>query len=202
MRTVFWCVLALILMFAASAATAAPSTEQALAERSLGRADAPVTIIEYSSLTCPNCADFHRDVFGKLKSTFIDTGKVRYVLRDFPLEPRAMAAAIVARCVAPDRYFGFIEMLFADQQAWARSKDLLNELQVRAQLAGLSSDDFNACLNNSALMQGIQKRAEEGQKQYGIESTPSFIVNGKPLTGARTFADFEAAIAAATPKTP
>jgi protein-disulfide isomerase len=202
MRTVFWCVLALILMFAASAATAAPSTEQALAERSLGRADAPVTIIEYSSLTCPHCADFHRDVFGKLKSTFIDTGKVRYVLRDFPLEPRAMAAAIVARCVAPDRYFGFIEMLFADQQAWARSKDLLNELQVRAQLAGLSSDDFNACLNNSALMQGIQKRAEEGQKQYGIESTPSFIVNGKPLTGARTFADFEAAIAAATPKTP
>ena len=202
MRTVFWCVLALILMFAASAATAAPSTEQALAERSLGRADAPVTIIEYSSLTCPHCADFHRDVFGKLKSTFIDTGKVRYVLRDFPLEPRAMAAAIVARCVAPDRYFGFIEMLFADQQAWARSNDLLNELQVRAQLAGLSSDDFNACLNNSALMQGIQKRAEEGQKQYGIESTPSFIVNGKPLTGARTFADFEAAIAAATPKTP
>ena len=96
MRTVFWCVLALILMFAASAATAAPSTEQALAERSLGRADAPVTIIEYSSLTCPHCADFHRDVFGKLKSTFIDTGKVRYILRDFPLEPRAMADVLTA----------------------------------------------------------------------------------------------------------
>jgi protein-disulfide isomerase len=189
-------------MLAPHPAPAAVSTEQAIAERSLGRADAPVTIIEYSSLTCPHCADFHRDMFGKLKATFIDTSKARYILRDFPLEPRAMAAALVARCVPPDRYFGFIELLFADQQAWARSKDPLNELQVRAQLAGLSSDDFNACLNNSALMQGIQKRAEEGQTQYGIESTPTFIVNGKRLPAVRSFEEFEAAIIAAMPKTP
>ncbi len=202
MRTVLWCLVGLVLMLAPIAAVAAPSTEQELAERSLGQADAPVTIIEYSSLTCPHCAEFHREVFGKLKTAYIETGKARYILRDFPLEPRAMAAAIIARCVEPDRYFGFIDMLFADQQAWARSKDLLNELQVRAQLAGLSGDDFNACLNNAALMQGIQKRAEEGQQQYGIDSTPSFIVNGKRLTGSHSFEDFEAAIAAAMPKTP
>ncbi len=202
MRTFFLCVMALVLVFAAHPGTAAVTTEQALAERSLGPADAPVTVIEYSSLTCPHCADFHRDIFPKVKSTFIDPGKARYILRDFPLEPRAMAAALVARCVAPDRYFGFIEMLFADQQTWARSKDVLNELQVRAQLAGLSAEDFNACLNNAALAEGIQKRAEEGQAQYGIESTPSFVVNGKTLPAVRSFEDFEAAIVAAMPKTP
>ncbi|MFO1128006.1 MAG: DsbA family protein [Rhodospirillales bacterium] len=202
MRTFFWCLVGFVLFSALPAAAAVPTTEQALAERSLGSADAPVTIIEYSSLTCPHCAEFHHEVFGKIKSTYIDTGKVRYILRDFPLEPRAMAAAIVARCVAPDRYFGFIAMLFDDQQTWARSKDLLTELQVRAQVAGLSSEDFNACLNNAALMQGIQKRAEEGQAQYGIDSTPSFVVNGKKMTGGHSFADFEAAIAQAMPKTP
>lgn len=191
-----------MLVWAPHGATAAVSTEQALAERSLGSADAPVTVIEFSSLTCPHCADFHREIFGKIKSTFIDTGKVRYIVRDFPLEPRAMAAAIVARCVPPDRYFGFIDMLFTDQQTWARSKDLLAELQLRAQLAGLSAEDFNACLNNQALMQGIQKRAEEGQSQYGVDATPTFVVNGKRLPAVRSFEEFEAAINAAMPKTP
>jgi protein-disulfide isomerase len=171
-----------------------PSTQQALAERTMGRADAPVTLIEYSSLTCPHCADFHKDVLGQIKAAYVDTGKVYYVMRDFPLEPRAMAAAMVARCVDPARYFGFLDMLFKDQQAWAKSQDLLADLRLRAEFAGLSAADFNACLDDRALMQGIQKRAEEGRVQYGIEATPTFIVNGNKVSGARGFEQFKSAI--------
>jgi protein-disulfide isomerase len=199
MRTSFWGLAGffLILLLWSPVSAAPVSTEQALAERSLGRADAPVTMIEYSSMTCPHCADFHKEGLGQIQAGYIDSGKLRYVFRDFPLEPRAMAAAMVARCVEPGRYFGFVDMLFRDQQTWAKSKDLLNELQVRAGLAGLPAADFNACLNNRELMQGIQKRAEEGQLQYGIDATPSFILNGKKYTGPRNFADFAAAIDAA-----
>jgi protein-disulfide isomerase len=182
--------------------SAAPlPTDQALAERSLGRDEAPVLLIEYSSMTCPHCAEFHAGVLAEIKSAAIDTGKVRYVYRDFPLEQRAMAAAMVARCVDPARYFGFVDILFRDQQTWAKSKDVLGELQVRAALAGLSTADFNACLNNRALMDGIQKRAMEGEQQYGIQSTPSFIINGKKFEGPRTAQGFLAAIDAAAAAT-
>lgn len=196
MRAFLWgaCGFILVVLLALPGLAAPLPTAAALADRSLGRADAPVTMIEYSSMTCPHCADFHKDVLGQIQTAYIDTGKLRYVFRDFPLEPRAMAAALVARCVDPARYFGFADMLFRDQQTWAKSKDLLNELQVRAGLAGLSAADFNACLNNRELMEGIQKRAEEGQAQYGIDSTPSFIINGTKYTGPRAFADFAAAI--------
>lgn len=168
-----------------------------LPEAVLGDPQAPVTIIEFSSLTCPHCAAFHQETLPKIKETYIDTGKARLVYRDFPLDRLALAAAVIGRCVDPARHFGFIEMLYRDQEAWAQSEDPLAELKIRAQLAGLSESAFNACLENKPLIQAIQQRAQEGQQEYGINSTPSFIVNGQKLTGEAKFEAFSAAIDAA-----
>lgn len=148
-------------------------------------------------MSCPHCADFHRETLSKIKSTYVETGKVLYVFRDFPLEPRAVAASMIARCVDPSRYFAFVDLLYGDQVGWARAADPIKELQTRAQLAGLSEEDFKACLANKDLLASIQKRAEEGQKEFGIDSTPTFIINGKKISGAMPYEQFAEAIDAA-----
>lgn len=187
-------VLVLLAALLPVAAAALPTTEAMLAELAMGNPEAKVTIVEYSSLTCPHCAEFHRDVLPQIKAAYIDQGLVRWVFRDFPLDGRAMGAAMVARCVPPDRYFGFLDMLFRDQQAWARGSDPLADLKVRAQLAGLAPADVDACLADKALLQGIQTRAQEAQKQDGVDSTPSFRLNGQKIAPNHTFPEFQAAI--------
>ena len=187
-------VLLLLLVPPLPALSALPSVDAMLAERSLGSPTAKVTIIEYSSLTCSHCADFHRETLPQIREQFIDKGLVRYVVRDFPLDSRATAAAIVAACVPPNHYFGFIDMLFRDQADWAKSPKPLEDLKGRAQLAGLAAADFDPCINNKALLDGIQVRAVEAQKRDTIESTPTFIINGRKLAGALPFADFKTAI--------
>lgn len=195
--TRFWRLLLVLVAMVPMTTFAAVSTEQAAAERSLGDPKAPVIFIEYSSMSCPHCADFHRETLSKIKSTYVETGKVLYVFRDFPLEPRAVAASMIARCVDPSRYFAFVDLLYGDQVGWARAADPIKELQTRAQLAGLSEEDFKACLANKDLLASIQKRAEEGQKEFGIDSTPTFIINGKKISGAVPYEQFAEAIDAA-----
>lgn len=168
-----------------------------LADRSLGNPAAPVTIVEYSSLTCPHCASFHLETLPQIKSAYIDPGKVRFIYRDYPLDPRALAAAMVARCVEPARYFGFLDVLYRDQQTWARSADPIRDLKVRAQLAALSPQAVDACLADQELARGIEAIARQASREHGIDSTPSFVVNGRLLRGAHAFADFRAAIEAA-----
>lgn len=168
-----------------------------LPETVLGEAGAPVTVLEYSSLTCPHCAAFHTDTLPRLKETYIDSGKVRLVYRDFPLDRLALAAAVIAHCVDPQRYFGFLEMLYRDQESWTRSADPLAELKVRAQLAGLSEAGVDACLSNQPLIAAVQQRAKGAQQEYGIDSTPSFIVAGKKIAGEQSFENFAKAIDAA-----
>jgi protein-disulfide isomerase len=179
---------------------ALPPVETMLAERSMGSPTAPVTLVEYSSLTCPHCADFHRETLPKIKEDYIDKGVVRYVLRDFPLEPRALAAAMVARCLPADRYFGFVSMLFSDQQTWAHSRNPTEDLKVRAQLAGLLPAEFDACLANQDLLKGIQAAAAEAQKRDGIDSTPTLLVNGRKVSGAAPYDEFKSAIDEAVAK--
>lgn len=193
MRTLV-CALLVITLLLPMSARALPALDAMLTERSLGNPDAKVTVVEYSSLTCPHCADLHREILPQIKTEYIDKGLVRWVLRDFPLDGRAMAAAMVARCVPQDRYFGFIDMLFRDQQAWARGSDPLADIKVRAQLAGLSPPDVDACLADKQLLQGIQQRAQEGQQRDGINSTPSFRVDGRTVSGVRSLADMKAPI--------
>jgi protein-disulfide isomerase len=176
---------------------ALPPVEAMLAERSMGSPTAPVTLVEYSSLTCPHCADFHRETLPKIKEAYIDKGVVRYVLRDFPLEPRAMAAAMVARCLPADRYFGFVSMLFSDQQTWAHGRNPTEDLKVRAQLAGLPPAEFDACLRDKDLADGIQAAAAEAQKRDDIDSTPTLLVNGRKIPGAAPYDEFRSVIDAA-----
>lgn len=184
----------LILPMLPTASAALPPTQAMLAERSLGSPSAKVAIIEYSSLTCPHCADFHRDVLPRISQEYIDKGLVRYVPRDFPLDGRALAAAMIARCAPPDRYFGFLDMLFRDQQSWARSANPLEDLKVRAQLAGLSPAEVDACLKNKDLADGIQGAAAEAQRRDGIESTPTFFINGNKFSGVASYDKFKSAV--------
>jgi len=181
------------LLALAGAAQAAPlSTEQALQERIMGDPEAPVTIIEYASLTCPHCATFHEDVLPQIKKDWIDTGKAKLIYRDFPTAPVALAsyAAMVARCAPQDRYFKFLGVFFKQQRNWTGSSDPMKSLAQLARLGGMSQEDFDACTQNEALFAGIRERALDGQMEFDIESTPSFVVGGKMVPGLMSYADF------------
>ncbi|MFQ5619508.1 MAG: DsbA family protein [Rhodospirillales bacterium] len=192
-------ILTFLLAAPPAAAGNAPLAE-AVAEMTMGRDDAPVTMIEYSSLACPHCAAFHRDVLPRIKETYIGPGKVRLVFRDFPLGGVALAAAMVARCGGPEKYFGFVEVLFRSQAQWARSDNPRRELARVARFGGISQKDFDACLVNEPLMTNIRQRAADAQKTFGIDSTPTFIIDGEKVLGARPFEDFRNAIEKALEK--
>ncbi len=165
----------------------------ALPDMTIGNADAPVTIIEYSSLSCPHCAMFHRDVFPALKSEYIDTGKARYIVREFPLNDSALAGAVVARCLDPSRYFAFVDLLFSKQADWAYKEDALTPLKALAKQAGMNGEEFDKCIDNEALQKQILGVREQGQKK-GVNATPSFFVNGTLLNGAPTLQNFAEAM--------
>ncbi len=191
----------LIAALAALAATAAVQaeplpTDQALEERIMGNPDAPVTIIEYASLTCPHCADFHADTLPQIKKEWIDTGRAKLVYRDFPTSPVALAvyAAMVARCAPEDSYFKFLDVFYKQQRSWTGSSDPMKALAQLARLGGMSQADFDACTENEALFTGIRERALDGQMEFGIESTPSFVVNGRVIKGGMSYADFKSVL--------
>lgn len=178
---------------AAPTDAAKPAAQTPLPDMVKGKDDAPVTIIEYSSLSCSHCATFHKDIFPELKTKYIDTGKVRYILREFPLNESALAGTVIARCLEPSRYFAFIELLFQKQADWAFKEDALTPLKTYAKQAGLSEDDFNKCIDNEAMQKGILAVRDEGQKK-GVNATPSFFVNGMILKGAPTLQALEEAM--------
>ena len=165
--------------------------EEAMAEKSMGKDDAPVTMVEHSSLTCPHCAAFHKETLPQIKKAYIDTGKVRLVYQDFPLGTLALAAAMLARCGGDNRYFGMLEVLFRSQETWAHSNNPLGELERVVRFGGLSKADVGECLNNEGLMTAIQQRAAAAHDKLGINSTPTFVVDGKVVSGALSFAEFQ-----------
>jgi protein-disulfide isomerase len=154
-------------------------------EHSLGDPEAPVTIIEYASLTCPHCAQFHNEVLPQLKERYIDPGKVRLIYRDFPLDQQALTAAALAQCAGSDRYFSFLDALFETQASWAVADDYVAALKRLGRLGGLTEEQMDACLADRALSDGILKTRLDGQNQYQIGSTPSFVIDGKTYAGAR-----------------
>ncbi len=162
-----------------------PAADSALPEMAVGKADAPVTIVEYSSLSCPHCAAFHKEIFPELKSQYIDTGKVRYVMREFPLNQAALAGAVIARCLPPERYFAFTGLMFSKQSDWAFKEDALTPLKALAKQAGMSGEEFDKCIDNEALQKKVLAVRDEGQKK-GVNATPSFFVNGRLLKEAPT----------------
>lgn len=183
----------LLAMFVAAGAGAEPlPTEAALEDRVMGNADAPITIIEYASLTCPHCAAFHRDTLPKVKAEWIETGKAKLIYRDFPTNPigASFAASMIARCAPQDRYFAFLGALFQTQQNWATAPDPTDALAKVAQLGGMSREDVDKCLEDEALLDGLRERTLDGKMEYGIETTPSFVVNGRVVRGNMAYDDF------------
>ena len=187
--------LVLVLAAGGTSSTAfAADAADPLAERALGDPNAPVTIVEFSSMTCPHCASFHREKLPKIKKEYIDTGKVRLVFSDFPLGQLAMGASMVARCVETERYFGFLEMLFRGQQGWATSPQPRQELERLARFGGLSRTEFDACLDNQTLFQGIKDARDKAAERHGISSTPTFIIGDGKVVGDQDYEVFKKAI--------
>ena len=160
-------------------------------DRILGSMDAPITIIEYSSLTCPHCAAFHADALPQIKETWIADGRVRLVYRHFPLDASALRAAAIANCIEGERYFGFLDLLFKTQKRWAKSANPLKALGQMARLAGLSQEKFEACANDEAEIDRILERQQDGAQTYEVQSTPTLIINGNKVSGARSFEHLE-----------
>ena len=167
-----------------SAFAAGEVTEQ---DRVLGNKDAPVTIIEYASLTCLHCANFHKDVMPDVKKNWIDTGKARLVYRHMPLDGVALRGAAVAECLEGDRYFSFIDLLFKQQQTWAFGGAAKEGLQKMALLAGMNKERFEECFNNEDTLRKIVTQAQVGKTSFGINSTPSFVINGEVFPGGRDY---------------
>ncbi len=160
----------------------------------MGRADAPITIIEYASLTCPHCADFAEKTLPEIKKNWIDTGKAKLVFRDFPTPPAALAeaAAMIAHCSGnADRYFIFLDTYYHSQANWIRADNPLNALKGIARLGGITSDQVDKCLADRDLLGQMNARVQDAEDRYNVDSTPSFIVNGKLIgSGFMTYDDF------------
>ena len=178
------------LLVAAPVSAANLPLEEALKERALGKADAPVTVHEYFSLSCSHCAAFHKDTFPQVKADYIDTGKVRFIFHDFPLGGLASAAAMLTRCGNPDAYDGFVSVLLKNQKKWLRSDTPLEELEGFARLAGMSPDDVMECLDNEPLFKEIESRKVGYNRDLGIKSTPTFIVGKTVVPGNLPYDDF------------
>jgi protein-disulfide isomerase len=161
-----------------------------LGEMSIGDEKAPITVIEYASMTCPHCAHFSETTFPELKKRYIDTGKVRFIFREFPLDQLAAAGFILARCAGPDKFFPLVETLFAQQRDWVVQRPLA-PLMAIAKQAGLSQQAFEACLDNKEMLEGMEKVRNQAAEKFGVNSTPTFFVNGKRLAGALSIEEME-----------
>jgi protein-disulfide isomerase len=159
----------------------------------MGSETAPVTIIEYASMTCPHCADFEVRTFPKLKEKYIDTGKVRFIMREFPLDRTAAAAFMLARCAGPDKYYPLIETLFQQQQKWA-VRDPVPPLLAIAKQAGLTEESFKSCISDTALLNKVQQTRDRGANKFKVEATPTFYINGEKFSGALSIDDLDKAI--------
>ena len=164
-----------------------------LPDMALGPANAPVTITEYASMTCPHCAAFNENVFPKIKSEYIDSGKVRYVFREFPLDIKAAAGSMLARCIAKDdsgKYFAVIDMLFRQQNDWV-VKNTTETLTRIGKQAGLSQQAVEACLKDQALLDKIAADQKFANEVLKVNSTPTFFINGEMIRGETSFEEFD-----------
>jgi protein-disulfide isomerase len=195
---------------AADAATGAESSPDAqvdvatllqpgpLPEQALGEATAPVTVVEYASLSCSHCQEFHEKTFPEVKKRLIDTGKVRFVFRDFPLDQFALAGAMIARCAGDEKYFPIVDAFFAQQDSLLGAQDPLAWLQNFGKQVGFTQEQLEACLSNRELEDNLLKVRETASGKFGVNSTPTFFFNGKVRRGALTIEDFEKEVGALT----
>lgn len=151
--------------------------------KAIGNPKAPVTIVEFFSLSCPHCAEFHIKELPWIKKEYVDTGKVRFVFRDFPLNAAAAVGAMLIRCMKSEDYFKVLDMLFQKQKKWAFSKDTFGQLFKIAQTFKMTKSGFDICMADKKLLERIMNSAREAHKRYDINSTPSFLINGQLIDG-------------------
>lgn len=159
----------------------------------LGPANASVTVIEYASMSCGHCAEFNKTVYPKIKSEYIDTNKIRFIFREFPLDIKAAAGAMLARCIGkddPNKYHAVLDILFATQNDWVM-KDTSEQLRRISKQAGMNDETFNACLANQSMLDALKKGQDIAFEKFKVDSTPTFFVNGTRLKGGASFEEFK-----------
>ncbi|VAW09992.1 Periplasmic thiol:disulfide interchange protein DsbA [hydrothermal vent metagenome] len=161
-------------------------------DRVLGQHDAPVTIIEYASMTCPFCASFHANVLPAIKKNYVDTGKAKLIYRDFPLDDLALVVALLAHCVKGDAYFEFLNVLYKQQRAWAAAPKA--QLMKLAKQVGITEDGFDKCIANQEVLDGIRWERDRASNDFEIRSTPTLFVNGKRMRPGASAEEFGVAI--------
>ena len=167
---------------------AALHTPPAEGDMAMGPDTAKVTVVEYASASCPHCANFYKTTFPELKKDYIDTGKIRFIFREFPHNQPALAAFMLARCAPKEKYFPLVDMFFTEQDTWLQAP--LEGLQKIAQLAGFTKESFDACLKNEAVAKGIIAVRDQAEKDFGVDSIPTFFINGELLKGETTIDEF------------
>jgi protein-disulfide isomerase len=211
MRDIWFAVLIGLTLAGAAPAVAAPPSAAGKADvagvlavtpgdRILGNPQAPITIIEYASLSCPHCAHFETEVLPQVQKKWIDTGKAKLVMRDFPLDRAALRAEMLARCVPPERYYPLVKTLFATQEEWVLAKDQAAALERIAKLAGIGQKQADACLASKKLENEVAQSRLTASQQLGVDATPTFFVNGKKFEGAPTAAAFDQLLSGAAAK--
>ncbi|HZB93590.1 MAG TPA: thioredoxin domain-containing protein [Stellaceae bacterium] len=200
-----WLILAAFLLSTALAESPAPAAAPAAApapsaqDHVLGKQDAPITIIEYGSLTCPHCAEFDTTTLPDVKKNWIDTGKAKLIFRIFPLNGLDVHAAMLASCVPSEHFFDFINAVYHDQASWMGAQDPEAALGGIARLAGVSEDKVKSCLADKAAQDAIISETFTAQKSYGVDSTPTFFINGAKMdpNGAQPYDVFNQQLTAA-----
>jgi len=166
-------------------------------EMALGSEDAPLTVIEYASSTCPHCRTFHEETFRELKANYIDTGKVRFVFREVYFDRYGLWAGLLARCGGSERFFGIMDMIFARQAEWTSADSDVGVTENLARIgraAGLTGEEIEACMQDRDLARAMVAVYKENAEEHGIRSTPSFIIDGDLVTGVMSYEDFSALI--------
>ncbi|ASP37126.1 DsbA family protein [Labrenzia sp. VG12] len=155
-----------------------------LGDKILGDENAPVTIVEYASMTCGHCANFHKSTWPELKKQYIETGKVRFIFREFPLDPVAAAAFMLARCAPQDKYFEIVDIMFDSQRSWAFTDNPYQSLLDFSKQIGFTQESFEECLTNQGLLDAVNAVKDRGANEFGVNSTPTFFINGEKHSGA------------------
>jgi protein-disulfide isomerase len=161
-----------------------------LGDQVQGAANAPVTLIEYASMTCPHCAHFHETTYPEMKKKYIDTGKLRFIFREFPLDTLALAGSMLARCAGKEKFFPLIETLFAQQKEWVTQKPMQPLLAIARQ-AGFTQQSFEECLANQQVQSGIEEVRQRAAQRLNVQSTPTFFINGKLFRGSLTIQELD-----------
>ena len=160
-----------------------------IGEMALGPDSAKVTVVEYASASCPHCANFYKSTFQELKKDYIDPGKIRFLFREFPHNDAGLAGFMLARCVPKEKYFPVVDMLFEQQEMWLQAP--LDGLYKIAQLAGMTKEQFDACLKNEEVAKGILSVRDIASKDFGVQSIPTFFINGEMVKGEMTITEFK-----------